>query len=750
MWFGRGLFFAAMLPLLAFRSAAPRVDATMSRTTPRPQDRLAAMATPSSVCNVGGPLPSATTKGAPAKRSTSTPPVVALPTPVLTLAPIVVEARRPTAGRTQTTMAVNETDVHRYIPTTVTDALVGLPGVQIAKTGPWAATPVLRGMSGNRVQVQVDGVGLNLARGHGAQPSLVSASDVESVELAMGATSSRNGSGGMGGTVNIRTLSNLFADEATIGFAIDGRGGYPGSAAGAGLRGAYRSPSIGFEVRTGAGRLGQLETAEGPVDNSGYSERNEAVRAVGKHKGFTADAEYAYSQVTDAGLPAFASPAGGFASFPLSSRRVVRLELEQHMSAQSRARVLSSWQEFETDFDETTVDSIFSPLGRFLGTNTNDSADRIDTDAWSIEPAAEFGTTRRLKVFGQLAGQTSAGPRTTEITTRNRQGDVTGVVNGEGENVPPSERTNWSVGASAEVPFSWARFEAAFRSDHFESHADSTIYSYQPATTVDEERRTFSLGAAHMFGALGAAGNVELFGSAGTGFRAPGLDERFFNGYIHGGLRLFGNRDLVPETSRNFEVGVRALSPFWGRVSWVRASVYRADIDDMITLRYLGQLYLQPRFEYANLDNARMEGLEFETRVPIYSAGLTFYASFPTGRDLDTGEPINTVGSRQISADFALPFASSRGLFSFRARHSGPIDGVDDEFDRDAYFTASTSVQWHLGPFDAALSVTNLFDAYYFESLSAIPEPGRTVTIAIRSEWETLMGHGHASSPVRN
>ncbi len=181
----------------AFRSPAPAPDALdHAREAVSVRQRLAAIATPP-VCVTGGTRPRPQSKAA----ARMTMPVIVVQPAVMTTAPIVVTAKRSTAPRDQTTLRLNDSDVQRYLPTTVTDALVGLPGVQLAKTGPWAATPVLRGLAGNRVQVQVDGVSLNLARGHGAQPSLVSAGDVEAVELTMGATSARNGSGGMGGTV---------------------------------------------------------------------------------------------------------------------------------------------------------------------------------------------------------------------------------------------------------------------------------------------------------------------------------------------------------------------------------------------------------------------------------------------------------------------------------------------------------------------------------------------------------------------
>ena len=96
---------------------------------------------------------------------------------VTQLAPIRVNGERiPTPQRqTATVSQLTRDRLVRFQPLHVADALLSVPGLDVRRTGPWASSLSLRGLSGERVLVLVDGVRLQSGRGHGAQTSLVRA-----------------------------------------------------------------------------------------------------------------------------------------------------------------------------------------------------------------------------------------------------------------------------------------------------------------------------------------------------------------------------------------------------------------------------------------------------------------------------------------------------------------------------------------------------------------------------------------------
>ncbi|HEV2110869.1 MAG TPA: TonB-dependent receptor [Gammaproteobacteria bacterium] len=87
---------------------------------------------------------------------------------------------------------------------------------------------------------------------------------------------------------------------------------------------------------------------------------------------------------------------------------------------------------------------------------------------------------------------------------------------------------------------------------------------------------------------------TKLTAGAGTGFRAPSAAERF---------GFDGNPDLKPETSTNYELGLRQK---FGTDQLLTVSVFQNDLDDLIVFVPTGAFTGQNQ----NVDQARVRGLE--------------------------------------------------------------------------------------------------------------------------------------------
>ena len=671
---------------------------------------------------------------------------------VTVLPPVRVEDQRGdlTQRTTATTVHLDRAGVVRFLPSTVGDALAAVPGVDQAKLGPWAARLSMRGLSGDRVLVLVDGVRLNGVRGHGGQPSLISVDRLDAVELLPGASSAQFGSDALGGVINLVTHRDLMGDRLNLDGSVIARANAPGDGNAQQLRARLRAPGWGLEAAGGLGALDALVTPRGSLPNSGFKEDNWSARGAARLGPVALDIEHARQAAHDVGLPAFNQDLGfngaAFTGlYPLQSRDADRLELA--MAARGprpEARLLGVIQTQRNFFTETTTDSTFR-LGRLFGTTNTDAADRVTTRSASVQPLVRFPGAAGLRLSGEYRHETAGGPRVNDETyvRYDVAGNPTSTTYGHsaGESEPRAWRDTWSGGAFLRPQSGPFGFETGMRYDWARSHADSTVGSPGSVYDTEDRRWTGEMGFSYAYRA------IEPYLHLSTGFRVPNLDECFYNDDIHGGLRLFGNPDLVPERSESYEVGVRATE---GAAPWLtdlRVSAYRSNVRDLISFRYVTTVNLVPRFQYFNLQQARIDGLELQTRLKLGAAVAALNAGFPRGVDTQTGERILDVGTSRVTADLMLPLTRVMplGQLALRARWN---DAVPEQFQqrqllaRPASWVASAEASTVVGGVRAVLSVRNLFDTYYFEPLTFIPEPGRTFALALRRDFDLPLGAG--------
>ncbi len=648
---------------------------------------------------------------------------------VTVLAPVRVDADRPghPERASATTARLERSDLVRFQPSTAGDALLGTPGLDVARTGPWSSNLSLRGLGGERVLVLVDGVRLQSGRGHGAQTSLVSVDRLEAVEVLPGAGGVQYGSDALGGVVELVTHRELLGPRRSA-LTLTGRTSGPGNERSAQARVRVLSPRVGAEVSAGWGGLDALVTPDGRVPNSSYHERELNVRTQARLAGSTLDLERTQHTARDVQVPAFDDGAGSHAEYPLQNRIAHRLEWR--MPGQPRRpelRLLGVQQQFRTAFVETSADSQFV-RGQYAALRTTRADDRLDTRSSSVQPSIRAGL---LRLAGEYRHESTRGPRTTGVSLVNSSGAQTSATTSYGESVPPARRDVLAGGAFAPIAWRALRLELGARFDWLRSRADSTPQSFTPTLDVTDRRWSFEGGAAWAVGAWTPYGRVA------SGFRAPNLEERYFDDGFHGGMRLFGNPALRAERTRTVEFGVRTSEPRSGALRRARLSVYRSNVDDLITLRYLGQLYLVPRFQYTNVRRAVLEGAELQAESAVGPWRLAANAAAPRGRDADTGAPIPDVGATRASLDarWAMPTARVTATLGLRARWTDASVQDDPQLSRPAFWTADAEGTAMARGTRLAVAVRNLTHTRHREPLGFIDEPGRHLAISLRQEW---------------
>jgi outer membrane receptor protein involved in Fe transport len=297
--------------------------------------------------------------------------------------------------------------------------------------------------------------------------------------------------------------------------------------------------------------------------------------------------------------------------------------------------------------------------------------------------------------------------------------------------VPPADRTGWAAGLSASHVTHGLKVESGLRYDHLRSRADSVANSPTARLDVTDSRTSAEIGFSR------ALGWIEPYAHVATGFRAPNLDERYYNSTIHGGLRLFGNPDLVSERSLSYELGLRTAGELPAWLQGARLSAYRSDVDDLISFRYIGMLYLVPRFQYFNVQRARLEGVEATAQIRLGTLQVDLSGGVPTGRDLDTGKRLEDVGTARAAIEVVCPLSRvlPHGALSTRVRWSDALTDVSEPLRRPAFSTTSVEASFVTGGVFAVVAVRNLWNHFYYEPQSFIPEAGRTFAVSLRREF---------------
>jgi outer membrane receptor protein involved in Fe transport len=138
------------------------------------------------------------------------------------------KGERATAEVPQMVTVVSSDQIERRRPGGVQEAFERAPNMRTVDTNPYRARPQFRGFSNARVLLIVDGERLNNGRydvvASGVTPSTIDVTQIQSIEVVGGASSSLYGSDAIAGTINIitKTADRPLSGEAlSLGATVD-------------------------------------------------------------------------------------------------------------------------------------------------------------------------------------------------------------------------------------------------------------------------------------------------------------------------------------------------------------------------------------------------------------------------------------------------------------------------------------------------------------------------------------------------
>lgn len=699
------------------------------------------------------------------------------------LDPIVVvasKAPRPLSEIASQVTVIDSGDIRDGLVEDFDGLLKYEPGLDTETAGTrFGATGInIRGVSGNRVDVEIDGVPVRDQFAIGAYSNggrvLVEPDRIKRVEVLYGPASVMYGSSALGGVMTITTWDPadlLSGTDKPYWFGI--RGGYQGAdeswvGSGVGSWGEGAHGLLAAATYRNGHELDNQAPPGTPADPQNWDSR---------------DFMFRYTYDTSGGNRLRFSANSG--------EREITTQIKSLLGYGRRFRWTTSLVGDDRDESQRiSLDYDFSTENWQATARVFDISH--ETDQWTFEERAKAPVPVEIKrrfLYGQdlsgvdfLAFRSAAWGRSrhriglgaewmrSDITEM-RDGLQTNLLDGSSSNIilgeempvrdfPNSRTTEYALWIQDEISLADGRLEVipALRWDRYElDPKPDTIWAEDNLETevvsVSESRATPRLGLI-----FHPAEKWSLYGQYSEGFRAPpfedaniGFDIPLF------GFRAIPNPDLKSETSQGIEFGARRV----GDQSRLSLALFSTNFDDFIESRVLigrdpetGDLIFQSR----NVDKARIRGLDlrYDQDLSAWTDSLEGWmfklaAYWAEGENRQSGEALNSIAPPQavlgiswLSSDAAWDCALT-GTFS-AAKDENDIDQTEgDRFATPKWAVVDLSAGWRPnGRIELRAGIFNLTDKTYWRWLDVanmeaddpmiplLSRPGRNYSVTAR------------------
>lgn len=623
---------------------------------------------------------------------------------------------------------------------TLGETLDALPGVSSINAGNQVGKPVIRGLSGNQIQVLSNGIGVDYQQYGERHPPNIDPFLAGRIEVVRGASSLLYGSGALGGAIDVQAPAFVFTPEG-------------------------ESEILGDTLFVYHSNNGQWDTG---------------ARARGSNDRVSLDAAVIGRSAGDMDTPnAKTAAESGNPNDPKFTGRLPFTNFDQ-LNAQFGAGVSTDFGEFGIRYNQwNNENNYLLPTGKGIGLWLRNDQLQLTGDIpvgadWVLKPTLSWqNNLRRANSAGTPLSAGYDGTINLEFDRYVARVEaihgVLGPFDGGTLGVEYSNKIQYSRGTTVLAPGGEVSNLALFA---FESK-DIGDWTLQAGLRHDWHSVTGDAGKttapvdfigrdghdyATFTGSLGAVyrltDQLAIASNLGRGFRAPSLFELYAEG-VHGGVAAIqvGNPDLDAETSLNVDLGLRWRS---SRVEG-SATVYRNAISDYI---YLQDTFERrnglPVFEYQQ-DDALLTGLELEAAWQVterIELGATLDIVRGTNDRTDEDLPLLPADSLRVDATYRF---AERGpirepYLTLGVRHAAAKDAAPGEpfaqFDDLPFGTASTDA-YTLMDLDIGfgfrafgnrlarvdLAVRNLFDTEYRDFLDTYKgyalSPGRDIRLSL-------------------
>lgn len=652
-------------------------------------------------------------------------------------------------------------DIERSSAQTVGDLLKDIPGVKVMNDGSQGMKRVqIRGEDAFRTLVMIDGQRVSEHKSMSGAPILISPDEIERIEVIKGPASVLYGSDAVGGVVNIITKkasAKAFSAQASAGMNSSNNG----KSVSASIAGTVE----GFEYRLTAGtdRADDLSTPAGDVPNTSFNSRQASAYLA-----------YNFTPETKAGLRLetydlefhtglLPEDMGSYSDFAVNvpqwkrEKAAVFFETNNVSDALVRVRTDAYYQKSDKSMhNRVYVLQVMNPMMSIDQKMDNYADNTVDQYGFTLQTDWQLGDAHYLIAGYEFNYDDLSAATETHSRTKMR--------------MPPSSSTN-KYTHNYSVNDGYQMLNAVFASMESQLPADVTLTYGARYTWVKSEVETYSGSAVNTESDMSATPadpgrpgfsshskesqsdgravfnlgavwrgieHTAVRASWAQGFRTPNLMERYIPTSMGGG-NVIANPDLKPETSNNFELGVR-FTP--GRAVLDVAAFY-SDADDYITTAAVEDSV----YQYRNVASAKTYGLELQTSYRFENGFEPYATGTWMRRELSqNGDSTYDAGVAELSGRYGVRWTGERAGLKLRADayawsqsetalYDFSKKTVNSRFGGSTSFNLTGGVSF--GPEDAYsldVSLLNLTNKLY-KLTDSIYEAGRCFTVNFNAKF---------------
>ncbi len=641
------------------------------------------------------------------------------------------------------------------------ETLDRLSGVASIGTGNQTGKPVIRGLSGNRIRILSNGVGVDHQQYGVRHAPNIDPFLSERIEVLRGASSILYGSGALGGAIDVQSLPLRFSADGERHTRTDNLLGYSSN---------NKQWDTGFKAES---RGSRWSFSGGVIRRDG-----DDIETPDERTAFNPDTPGPFQSGAPSDTPAYTGELD-FTDF-------------EQLNTQLGAGYRGDFGELRLRYSGWRNEHNFllpPPAGNLppgqgpegIGQNLENDEIQLGArlpakDGWELKPSLTWqnnlrqsnaaGTPRserfdgtvdiefdqytaRLEAAHGALGPADQGTIGVEYVTKDQ------VSRGTTQLSPGGEVENIGLFAFEERTVGDLTIQAGLRHDWHETVGDQSQTS--AITTFNgRDRNDYSVTTGSLGGVFAFSDELAVAANLGRGFRAPTLFELYADG-VHGGVAAVqqGNAELDPERSLNTDLGLRWESSGLS----ASATIYRNEIDNYINLRDTGTTAGSglPVFEYQQND-AVLEGIELQARGMISeTVELAGTLDAVDARNDATGEdlPLQPADELRVEATwFPGSWTAVRSPYvRLGVRHNAAKEAAPGEpfaqFDgapfgsasTDSWIVADLSMGFAFGgtqrdPMRFDLNIRNLTDESYRNFLDTYKgyalSPGRDIRLQVR------------------